>query len=76
MWWRPRTWRAPSWILAESARLLGRDDDAEEYRMLAEEVRAAFARAFVTPAGRVLSDAQTVYALAIEWDLLPHAAPA
>jgi alpha-L-rhamnosidase len=26
----------------------------------------------VTPAGRVLSDSQTVYALAIEWDLFPE----
>jgi alpha-L-rhamnosidase len=60
-----------SWILAESASLLGRLDEAEKYRALSEEVRAAFAHAFVTPAGRVLSDAQTVYALAIEWDLLP-----
>ncbi|HEY8718009.1 family 78 glycoside hydrolase catalytic domain, partial [Pengzhenrongella sp.] len=61
-----------SWILAESARLLGHDDEAEKYRILNQEVRAAFAHAFVTPAGRVLSDAQTVYALAIAWDLLPH----
>jgi alpha-L-rhamnosidase len=60
-----------SWILSESARLLGRDDESEKYRILSEEVRAAFARAFVTQTGRVMSDAQTVYALAIEWDLLP-----
>ena len=59
------------WILSESARLLGRDDESEKYRVLSEEVRAAFARAFVTQRGRVMSDAQTVYALAIEWDLLP-----
>ena len=49
-----------SWILAESARLLGRDDEAEKYRILAEEVRSAFVRAFVTPSGRIFSDAQTV----------------
>ena len=36
-------------------------------------MRSAFARAFVTPSGRIFSDAQTVYALAIEWDLLPEA---
>nr|WP_270889720.1 alpha-L-rhamnosidase [Pedococcus sp. 5OH_020] len=60
-----------SWILSESARLLGRDDESENYRILSDEVRAAFARAFVTQSGRVISDAQTVYALAIEWDLLP-----
>jgi alpha-L-rhamnosidase len=36
-------------------------------------VREAFAREYVTPAGRVLSDAQTVYALALAWELLPSA---
>ncbi|KUO18132.1 family 78 glycoside hydrolase catalytic domain [Streptomyces dysideae] len=61
-----------SWILAESARLLGRNDEAEKYRVLAGEVRAAFVRAFVTAVGRIFSDAPTAYALAIEWDLLPH----
>ena len=63
-----------AWILAEAARLLGRAGEAEKYRLLTEEVRAAFARAFVTPAGRVHSDAPTVYALALAWDLLPSAA--
>ncbi|MFD3308634.1 family 78 glycoside hydrolase catalytic domain [Streptomyces sp. NPDC058694] len=58
-------------IVAESARELGRTEEADHYAALAAEVREAFARAFVTPAGRVLSDAQTVYALAIEWALLP-----
>jgi alpha-L-rhamnosidase len=60
-------------IVAEAARVLGRENEAERYSALAAEVRAAFARAYVTPAGRVLSDAQTVYALAIEWALLPGA---
>ncbi|BBH63318.1 alpha-L-rhamnosidase [Actinoplanes sp. OR16] len=58
-------------IVAQTARLLGRTDEAEKYRRLTEEVKAAFARAFVTPAGRVLSDSATGYALAIVWDLLP-----
>ncbi|WP_329348988.1 MULTISPECIES: family 78 glycoside hydrolase catalytic domain [unclassified Streptomyces] len=58
-------------IVAATARVLGRCQEADHYHALATEVREAFARAFVTPAGRVLSDAQTVYALAIEWALLP-----
>ncbi|UUU29757.1 glycoside hydrolase family 78 protein [Streptomyces sp. CA-210063] len=58
-------------IVAEAARVLGRSEVADHHAALAAEVREAFARAFVTPAGRVLSDAQTVYALAIEWALLP-----
>ena len=57
-------------VVADAARVLGRNDEADRYAALAGEVREAFARTYVTPAGRVLSDAQTVYALAIEWGLL------
>ena len=60
-------------ILAEAAHVLGEDDLAGRYAHLADEVRSAFLRAYVTPAGRVHSDAQAVYALAIQWDLLTHA---
>jgi alpha-L-rhamnosidase len=58
-------------LVSEAATVLGQTDVAEQYRAIAAEVRQAFADAFVTPKGRVLSDAQAVYALAIEWDLLP-----
>ncbi|RBM18691.1 alpha-L-rhamnosidase [Streptomyces sp. PT12] len=58
-------------VTASAARLLGRDADAERYADLAAATREAFARHYVTSAGRVLSDAPTVYALAIEWALLP-----
>ena len=61
-----------SWLVAESARLLGEVELADTYRRLTEEVRRAFARSFVTESGLIISDAQTVYALAIEWDLLPY----
>jgi alpha-L-rhamnosidase len=56
--------------LAEAARVLGRDDDAREYAALAEAVREAWVREYVTGAGRVLSDAHTAYALAIAFGLL------
>ena len=56
-------------IVAAAAEVLGRD--GAEYRTLAERTRAAFAREYVTGSGRVLSDAPTVYAQAIEWALLP-----
>ncbi|GAQ52645.1 family 78 glycoside hydrolase catalytic domain [Streptomyces acidiscabies] len=61
-------------LVAEAARVLGRQDEADRYATLAEEVRRAFNRAYVTSTGRVLSDAPTAYALAIAWDLLPDAA--
>ncbi|WP_082978949.1 family 78 glycoside hydrolase catalytic domain [Arthrobacter sp. B6] len=58
-------------VLGKAAAVLGRDNDAARYATLAEEVRAAFARSFVTPSGRILSDSQTAYAMALEWALLP-----
>ena len=58
-------------ILSRAARVLGDASAAERYGSLAAHVRQAFADNYVTATGRVLSDAQTVYALAIVWSLLP-----
>lgn len=57
-------------LLSGTAALLGRDDDHARYAKLAEAVRAAFRHEYVTPAGRVASDSQTAYALALRFDLL------
>ena len=58
-------------VVGLAASVIGDVDVAEKYARLAGEVRDAFAREFVTPGGRVLSDAPTVYALALQWALLP-----
>ncbi|HEV2870520.1 MAG TPA: family 78 glycoside hydrolase catalytic domain, partial [Actinomycetota bacterium] len=58
-------------VVGLAAAAVGDTDVTEKYARLAGEVRDAFAREFVTPGGRVLSDAPTVYALALEWALLP-----
>ena len=56
--------------LAEIAAILGRPEEAD-HRRLADEVRAAFVREYWDPqTGRLTSDAQTAYALAIRFDLL------
>jgi alpha-L-rhamnosidase len=60
-------------LVALAAQALGEGATAERYAALAARVREAFAHEYVTPAGRVLSDAQTVYALALAWELLPSA---
>jgi alpha-L-rhamnosidase len=56
-------------ILARTAALLGYTDDAEKYRQIVEEVRGAFLREYVTGAGRMLSDTQTAYAMALEYGI-------
>jgi alpha-L-rhamnosidase len=57
-------------IVAESADILGRADDAAHYAALAERTRAAFNEHYVSADGTVHSDAPTVYALAIAFGLL------
>jgi alpha-L-rhamnosidase len=60
-------------ILGKAAGALGRGDDEARYLALAAEIRDAFAHEYVTPAGRLLSDTATVYALALQFALLPSA---
>jgi alpha-L-rhamnosidase len=57
-------------IVADSAAVLGLAADAEDFRLLAERVRAAFNRHYVDGNGIVSSDCATVYALAIVFGLL------
>jgi alpha-L-rhamnosidase len=59
-------------IVALAAEVAGDPERAREYADLAARVRDAFAREYVTAAGRVLSDAPTAYALALSWALLPE----
>jgi alpha-L-rhamnosidase len=56
--------------LAAAAEVLGRTSDAARYGRLADDIRVAFVAEYVTPAGRMLSDAHTAYALAIGFGLL------
>ena len=58
-------------LLGKAAGVLGRSADEVHYLTLAAEVRDAFAREYVTPGGRVVSDATTAYALAHQFALLP-----
>jgi alpha-L-rhamnosidase len=60
-------------LLARAASVLGRVDDARNYRALFERVRAAFQREYVTATARLTSNTQTAYVLALDFDLLPDA---
>ena len=59
-------------LLANAARVLGKTSEAEHYTDLANKVKKAFNREFVTPAGRVGPNTQTAYLLALHFDLLPE----
>jgi len=57
--------------LAAIATILGQEDDARKYEELARQVKMAFCHEYLTPAGRLVSNTQTAYALALTFDLLP-----
>jgi alpha-L-rhamnosidase len=59
--------------VAEAAAMLENTADAETYHALAERSRRAFVAEYVTPAGRMMSDAPTAYALALAFDLVRDA---
>lgn len=59
-------------LLARSARILGHAADAREYENLFERIRAAFQREYVTSTGRLTSNTQTAYVLALDFNLIPE----
>jgi alpha-L-rhamnosidase len=60
-------------LAARIAGVLGKLDDLERFDAFARAVRAAFRRRFVTPDGRLASDALTGYVLALHLGLLEDA---
>lgn len=58
-------------VIAQAAALLEKPDVAQQYQSEAAAARSEFAHEYITPSGRVLSDSQTAYALAIVFDLFP-----
>ncbi|MDY7557634.1 alpha-L-rhamnosidase [Cryobacterium sp. 10C3] len=60
--------------LAAAAVELGHTEDAARYARLGTDIRTAFLAEYVTPAGRMMSDAHTAYALAIAFDLVTEPA--
>lgn len=63
-------------LVTAAAVELGDDEAARTYGDLTERARRAWAREYTTPAGRIVSDAQTAYALAITFDLVDEATQA
>ncbi|MEO8620769.1 MAG: family 78 glycoside hydrolase catalytic domain, partial [bacterium] len=60
-------------LVARSARVLGKSDDARTYGDLFERIKTAWNREYVTSTGRMSSNTQTAYALGLEFHLFPEA---
>jgi alpha-L-rhamnosidase len=59
-------------LLMKSASVLGMDEDVARYSELLPRIKAAFQREFMTPGGRLASNTQTAYSMALQFDLLPQ----
>ncbi|MEW2547091.1 family 78 glycoside hydrolase catalytic domain [Streptomyces sp. NPDC047002] len=59
-------------VLADTAGVLGERADAERYRAAAAGARGRFTERYTTGDGRLTSDSQTAYALALVFGLLPE----
>ena len=59
-------------ILAETAKVLGKTEDEKFYNDLYKKIKGVFINEYVTNAGRVGTNSQTSYILALMFDLLPE----
>ncbi|KAM0540646.1 hypothetical protein ACHAPJ_013557 [Fusarium lateritium] len=57
-------------IMVRVCDVLGKKDEGSAYKSWAANARAEFAEEYVSPSGRLVSDTQTAYSLAICFDLL------
>ena len=60
-------------LMAQMAEAIGKNSDAAKYEQLFANIKTAFNKAFVADDGRIKGDTQTVYVLAIAFDLLDDA---
>ncbi|RKY05352.1 rhamnosidase [Candidatus Poribacteria bacterium] len=59
-------------LMAEMAAAIGREEDSKRFAELFGRIREAFNKAYVSGDGRIKGETQTVYALALDLDLLPE----
>ena len=59
-------------ILSETAKVLGKTDDAKIYADLFDKIKDVFNNEYVTKGGRVGTNSQTSYILALKFNLLPE----
>ncbi|SEN02069.1 alpha-L-rhamnosidase [bacterium A37T11] len=59
-------------LVINAAQVLGKTDDVARYEALLQRVKAAFLKEYVTPSGRLMSNTQTAYVLALQFDMLPE----
>jgi alpha-L-rhamnosidase len=65
-------WAYSAQLVINAAQVLGKTDDVALYTDMLKRVKTAFLNEYVTPNGSLLSDTQTAYVLALQFDMLPE----
>ncbi len=60
-------------LLINAASVLGKQDDVATYTALLQRIKDAFIKEYTTPNGATMSNTQTSYVLALQFDMLPEA---
>ena len=59
-------------LLINTAQVLGKAADVQQYTALLKNIKEAFLKEYVTANGRLVSSTQTAYVLALNFDMLPE----
>jgi alpha-L-rhamnosidase len=60
-----------TWQLSKMAAVIGETEAAKQYEDLFQQIKAAFNRAYVSEDAKIKSDTQSVYVVALRFNLLP-----
>ncbi len=58
-------------LMSKIAKILGKDQDAQKYQALLQNIKKAFVKEFITPEARLSPNTQTAYAVAFDFGLIP-----
>jgi alpha-L-rhamnosidase len=59
-------------LMIKSAKVLGKNEEAKDYEQLLEKIKIAFQKEYMTASGRLISETQTAYILALQFNMLPE----
>jgi alpha-L-rhamnosidase len=58
-------------LMINTAQVLGKEEDKTTYTTLLQNIKQAFLKEYMTANGRLVSNTQTAYVLALQFDMLP-----
>ena len=58
-------------LMIKTARILGKMEDYKEWERLLDRIKSQFQKEFMTANGRLISETQTAYILALQFDMIP-----